>query len=199
MVVDVIDMSTTAESFIDEGAAGIFGASPDGIDVPVGVNPEYIGHLAGSLAVERGVDVILVSEPRLGDDETRKRAASSAIKGVISAGARLGAVLPNLGWETARLVEVRDRVILFVTASGGSSFDAAYSHGAAAVITGTIARSIGKKGSEPARAAALRAIDLAERLGKNITVVASSSNSMEDLLAAEFIGKMIIAEGFLSR
>lgn len=197
VIVDVIDMSTTAESFIDVGISEIFGASSDGAKVPVRVDPELIGYRAGSLAVQKGTNVILVSEPRTGDDEARISSASLAIRGVLSSGAKICAVLPNIGWETPKMIDVKGEVLLCTTASGGSSFDAAYINGASAVITGTVARSIGKKGDEPARASALRAIELATRLGANITVVAASSNSIEDILAAEFIGKIIVSEGFL--
>ncbi len=198
MVVDIIDMSTTAESFIDAGAIGIYGASPDDLQVPIKLSPESIGKMAGSLAMEHGSEVIIISEPRVGDDEERRRRASSAIRGVQACGAEVCAILPNLGWETVKMIEARHKVVLLITASGGAAFDAAIHGGAAGVVTATVARSIGKKGDEPALAAVSRAIEMAERMEANISVVASSSNAMEDLLAAEFIGKMIIAHGFLS-
>lgn len=196
MIVDIIDMSTTLEAALDAGAIGVFGASPDFNLAPVKVFPEKIGNLAGKLAVENNTEVILVTEPRVGTDEERKNRAQQAIKGVERAGAKVGAVLPNLGAETAKLTDFKGKVVLAVTHSGGVSFDAAVTEGAPAVITGTICRTLKKRGLEPTKVAAERAVELAKELNTGITVVAASGNSLEDILAAEHIVKEILSTGF---
>ncbi len=85
-----------------------------------------------------------------------------------------------------------------VTDAGGVAFDAAFTAGAPAVLTGTIARTMQKRGREPAMAAARRAIEAAAAAGVNITVVAASANSLEDVLGAEYIMRTIIELGFTS-
>ena len=50
VIVDVIDMSTSAEAAIEKGAISVLGASPDISKVPVYVNPYKIGLAAGSRA-----------------------------------------------------------------------------------------------------------------------------------------------------
>lgn len=196
MVVDVIDMSTTLEAALDAGAIAVFGASPDNSRAPVKLDPKAIGMEAGAMAVEHGTDVILISEPRVGTDEERLQRASKAVSGIVKARAKIGAVVPNNGAETAKLVDFSGRVVLAVTDTGGVAYDAARTAGAPAVITGTIARTMMKRGSAPAEAAAERACKLAGQLGVGITVVAATANSLEDILAAEHIARLIIEQGF---
>lgn len=197
VIVDVIDMSTGAEAALDAGAIAIYGASPDGLTLPVRVEPEKIGYIAGKTALKYGTDVILVSEPRSGMDEERRRRAKSVLSGIKTAGANLGSVVPSLGAELVRLTDVAGKVVIFCTDSGGVAFDAAYNHGAPAVITGTIARTLKKKGLLPAKAASARAIELAQKHDTGIAIIAASSNSLEDLLAAHYIAGVIIDQGFL--
>ncbi|WP_418792402.1 hypothetical protein [Phosphitispora sp. TUW77] len=196
MVVDVIDMSTTLEAALDAGALKVFGASPDASKAPVTLAPEGIGEMAGRAAKEAGTAVIIISEPRVGTDEERRARASKTIKGVIAAGGVIDAVYPNIGAETAKLGDFSEKVVVAVTDTGGVAYDAAVTAGAPAVITGTIARTIKKRGSAPARAAAIRAISAARQAGTGISVVAASANSLEDILAAEYIMRLIIEEGF---
>jgi hypothetical protein len=47
VIVDIIDMSTTLEAALEAGARKVYGASPDGVIVPVDVKPEVIGLEAG--------------------------------------------------------------------------------------------------------------------------------------------------------
>lgn len=197
MIVDIIDMSTTLEAALDAGAIAVFGASPDFNLAPVYVSPEKIGIMAGKLAEENKTEIILVAEPRVGSDEERKNRSQEVIKGIEKTGAKISAIVPNLGAETAKLVDMRNKVVLAVTHSGGVSFDAAINAGAPAVTTGTICRTLKKRGLEPAKVAAQRAIELAEKHNTGITVVAASANSLEDLLAAEHIIKEIIQMGFI--
>jgi hypothetical protein len=192
LIVDVIDFSTTMEAALESGALEIFGAAPDAARPPVFVDPFKIGILAGRAAVKNSTDVVLVAEPRTGSDGNRMESASRALAGVAKAGASVGAVLPNLGAETPRLADLSNRVVLGVSGTGGVAFDAAVNAGAPLVLTGTVARTLQKRGAAPAREAAGRAARAAEKLNTAVAVVAASGNSLEDILAAEFIYKLIV-------
>lgn len=196
VVVDVIDMSTSIEAAIDAGALAVYGASPDNARPPVKVNPHGIGKAAGEYARSMGTDIVLIAEPRVGDDKERMAGVKLVTAGIEESGAKIGAVLPNLGAETSKLADLSDRVVVAATGTGGVAFDAAVTAGARAVLTGTIARTTAKRGSAPAKAAAARALEFGRRLNTGISVVAASSNSLEDVLAAEYIARLILEEGF---
>lgn len=198
VVVDVIDMSTSAEAVLEAGALAVFGASPTGFKAPVNLNPDRIGYLAGKKALKNKAPLIVVAEPRYGDEEERKKRVEMALAGVVRSGAEVGLILPNIGSEITKLADFHEKVVLFVTDTGGVAFDAAYNNGAPAVLTATVARTPLKKGSDPARVGVLRAIETATKLNSGITIVAASSNSFEDVLAGEYLMKMIISEGFLN-
>jgi len=198
IIVDVINMSTTAEAALEAGALAVWGAASQSSRSPLGLtDPERVGYLAGCQAVEKETQVVLVTEPRVGSEEERLANGSLALQGLKRAGAKLTAVLPNLGAETVKLASLENKVLLLVTDSGGVAFDAALNNGAPLVLTGTIARTFRQKGSQPAKRIARDAITKANELGCDISVVAASSNALEDLLAAEYILKTIIEEGFL--
>lgn len=199
VIVDVIDMSTGAEAALEAGALAIFGAAASGCKTQVNLNPERIGYLAGKKALKHKTSLIIIAEPRQGDDQERKKSAEAVLTGVARSGAEVGLIIPNIGREITKLVDFKEKVALFVTDAGGVAFDAAYNNGAPAVLTATVARTPLKKGIEPARAGVLRAIEAATKLNSGITVVAASSNSLEDVLAGEFIMQQIIMEGFLGR
>ncbi|MBO8137800.1 MAG: hypothetical protein H0Z40_06660 [Desulfotomaculum sp.] len=192
VIVDVIDMSTTCEAALDAGAYAVYGAAPDNARCPVNVNPKEIGVTAGTHAVKTGTDVILIAEPRVGTDDERMNNISKVLEGVQKVGAKIGAVLPNIGAETAKLVDFKDRVVIAATGTGGVAFDAAVTAGAPAVLTATVARTLRKKGTAPAEAGVKRALEEAKRLNTGITVVAATANSMEDILAAEYLVKLIL-------
>ncbi|MDD2499115.1 MAG: hypothetical protein PHT78_03200 [Desulfitobacteriaceae bacterium] len=190
VVVDVISMSTTIEAALEEGALAVFGASPDQARAPVFLNPEKIGNDAGIFARMKGVGLILVAEPRVGEEKERRAASSLALRGVKKVGVTDIRVLPNLGAETVKLASFKGKVVLAVTGSGGVAFDAGYNAGGK-VLTATIAR-IGKmKGIAPTLAGAKRALFEARKKKTGICVVAASSNSLEDVLAARYIRDFI--------
>lgn len=192
VVVDVIDFSTSMEAALDAGASALFGAAPDPARPPVDVNPYSIGIMAGREAVRLGTRVVVLAEPRVGGDVERLGGIKKAVGGIEAAGAEIEAVIPNLGAETPKLADLKGRVVLGATGSGGVAFDAAARAGAPAVLTGTVARTLSKSGFDSARDSALRAVREAERLGAGIAVAAASGNSLEDLLAAEYIYKKIL-------
>lgn len=190
MIVDVIDLSTSLEVAIEMGAKEVLGASPDKVNVPVPVCPEKIGKYAGRKAVEYDTEVIIVAEPRWGNNIARINSCKKVIYGIEQEGGKVQAIIPNLGAEVRKIVDFKNKIVVGVSNSGGVAFDAAWQH-SKQVITGTIARTFFSKGNTLALNSAQRAIKLAA--GKPIAVVAASSNSLEDILAAEFIYKLIFS------
>ncbi|HLV09190.1 MAG TPA: hypothetical protein VKY40_03185 [Halanaerobiales bacterium] len=198
MIVDIIDMSTTAEAALESGAICVLGASPDQTVTPVSINPEKIGYYGGKKALKKDTGVIIAAEPRLLGTGERQEKIQQVIKGIERAGAPLIDVVPNIGREVVELVEFNERVLIIVSPAGGVAFDAAYNYGAPDVITGTVARTNKMKGNLSARRAAERAIMRAEKYERGITVVAASSNSMEDIQGSQYICQEIINRGFLT-
>lgn len=196
VVVDVISMSTTLEGAIEAGAAAVFGASPDFSRAPVKLDPYSIGVLAGKRAKELETEIVLIGEPRIGTDEERKKNMTKTIAGIEEADAVISGILPNIGAETVKLIDFKDKVVVAVTDTGGVAFDAAVQGGSPQVVTATIARTVGKRGRQPAEEGARRAVEAANKHNTGITVVAASGNSLEDVLAAEYIGRTILEIGF---
>ena len=194
LVVDVIDFSTSMEAAIDSGAAAVYGTATDSARPPVEINPYRIGNLAGLKAVSLGTKVIVVAEPRAGEEGARRSAVSKVIGGIEAAGAEVALVLPNMGAETPKMADIKGMVIVGATNTGGVAFDAAFTAGAASVLTGTVARTLNKDGFSAARDSAARAIEEARKLGQGIAIVAASGNSPEDLLAAEYIYRLVLPE-----
>ncbi|MFW6381067.1 MAG: hypothetical protein ACOCZ3_00865, partial [Bacillota bacterium] len=161
MIVDVIDMATTAEAALEAGAIDVFGASPDKNEVPVTVNPEKIGYFAGKKSLKNDTGVVIAAEPRLfsqNDQKTRMNGIQQVVKGIERAGGSLFKVVSNIGKEITELVELEGKILVVVSPAGGAAFDAAYNYGAPEVITGTIARTKKMCGDQPALTAARRAI-----------------------------------------
>ena len=192
VIVDVIDMSTTLEAMLDEGALAVFGAAPDAARAPVPLDPAGVGLKAGRLACASNTGVVLVAEPRVGSDTERLSGIQKVLGGIRESGAAVEAVLPNLGAETVKLAEIKGRVVIAATSSGGVAFDAAVAAGSPSVITGTIARTAKKRGIFPAAAAADRALKAALEFKTDIAIIASSSNSLEDVLAAGYIYNLLL-------
>ncbi|HHV76400.1 MAG TPA: hypothetical protein GXX39_03385 [Syntrophothermus lipocalidus] len=192
MIVDVIDMSTTLESALDAGATSVLGASPDNARVPVPVCPRVIGQEAARRAREAGTGIVIIAEPRVGSDQERLARCRELLAGIRAAGGQVEAVVPNLGAETPKLVNMENRVVVAVTDTGGVAFDAAFQE-KTTVITGTVARTLAQKGIQPALTAVRRARKfLADHEG--IAIVAASRNSQEDILAAQFIASLLMGD-----
>jgi hypothetical protein len=198
VVVDVIDMSTSVEAALENGAVAVYGAAPAGCKAPVNLNPDRMGYLAGKTAIKYKTQLIVVAEPRYGDNEERKKAAETALSGVTRSGAEVAAIVPNIGAEIVKLADFSGKVALFVSDTGGVAFDAAFNSGAPAVVTATVARTSRKKGFEPSQAGLERAMELARKHNCGITVVAASANSLEDVLAGQYLIQQLIREGFLN-
>lgn len=195
IIVDVIDMSTSLEVALENGANKVFGASPDYTKAPVKVNPEKIGYIAGERALEINKGVIIISEPRYGKYNDRKDRCKKVLTGIKNSGASVIDIIPNIGAEVSKITNFENNVVICVSDTGGVAFDAAFVHSKDVTI-GTIARTSHFRGTQPALNAANRAINLAKK--RPIAVIAASSNSLEDLLAANYIYQLIINQGYLN-
>lgn len=191
MIVDVIDMSTALESALDAGAFAVLGASPDVSRAPVRLDPEQIAREAVSLARESGSGIVLLAEPRAGTEEERIARCQKVIRAIEAEHGLIEAILPNIGAETPKMADMKNRVVLAVTDTGGVAYDAAFSENHE-VITGTVARTFGQKGLQPALSAVRRAKETLKERHSGIAVVAASRNSMEDILAAQFISNLLL-------
>ncbi len=192
LVVDVIDMSTTLEAALQAGALLVLGASPVPCGAPVPVDPRAVGRFAGEFARERGTEVVVVGEPRVGEAGEREARAAAVLAGIAAAGAACSGVFPNQGAEITRLVAVRGKVVVAVTSCGGAAFDAAFTQGVP-VFTGTVARTFGRTGWENAEAALDRALAAARAEGRGLCIVAASSKALEDVLAAQYFYQRALA------
>ncbi len=198
VIVDIIDMSTSTEVALEAGAIAVFGAAPTGCKVPVTINPDRIGYLAGKTALKYKTQLIVIAEPRYGEDSERSKRAEAALVGVTRSGAEVSSLIANIGTEIGKLANFDGKVVLIISDTGGVAFDAAYNNGAPAVLTATVVRTPLKKGFEPASIGMGRAIETARKLDCGITVVAASSNSLEDVLAAQYLTQLTIQSGFLN-
>ncbi len=192
MIIDIIDMSTSLESAIDAGALAVFGASPDVTRAPVETAPEHVGMAAGRLAKEYGTNIILIAEPRAGRDDERLARCQKLIKGIEKEQSFIEKVLPNLGAEIYKLADFENRVVVAASDTGGVAYDAAFLF-TSQVYTGTVARSKNKKGMEPALAAVERIWQHYRETDSGIAIVAASSNSQEDILAAKLIFELTLS------
>jgi hypothetical protein len=195
-VVDVVDSATSAEAAVAAGAAEVLGAAPAGLRVPAKVDPGAVGRRAAAAAGRLGTEVIVVAEPRVGTDDERRARCLPVLQALRTARIEYRLV-PNQGAELPRLVEVADRVVVVVSATGGTAFDAALAAGAPSVSFATTARVEGLTGWETAHMGAQRAIALAEEHEAHLTVAAATANSTDDVLAAFEVARAIIAQGFL--
>ncbi|MGB9791181.1 MAG: hypothetical protein ACPLTR_01210 [Thermacetogeniaceae bacterium] len=196
MIVDVIDMSTTVEAVLQAGASVALGASPSFLRAPVPVDPEAVGKYAARKAKELKTEVVVIAEPRVASEAERFERAAAVLRGMRSEGIEPVAVCPNLGAETVKLVDFGGKVVVAVTDCGGTAFDAAFNAGAS-VLTGTVARTVGKTGWENAESAVARALEVAEKEGRGLCIVAASSKSPEDVLAAQYLVQLALAKGFM--
>lgn len=195
VIVDVIDMSTTLEVALQEGAALVLGASPVPCKAPVPVNPVSIGRYAAMMAEKLKTEVVVIAEPRIGGATERLERAAGFLEGLHAAGRVEAGIYPNQGAETASLVDFKDKVVVAVTDCGGAAFDAAFNAGAP-VVTGTVARTPGHTGWENAAAAAERASSLAEKEGRGISLVAASGKALEDVLASHYLLECLLLRRF---
>jgi hypothetical protein len=195
-VVDVVDAATSAEAALAAGAVDVLGAAPADAEVPVQVRPEAVAAQAAALARLHETDVVVVAEPRVASHEERLQRVAPVIRALEAADVGFE-IVPNQGAGLPGLVKLEGRVVLVVSAAGGIAFDAALTAGAPGVCFVTTARIVGMNGWEVTRLGAARAIDLANASGRDLSIVAASSNATDDFLAAFEIAGVVIREGFL--
>lgn len=198
VVVDVVDMSTTAESIIESNAISIYGVAPKGVSLPVETDYKKIAALAINDAKNNKTSVVLVAEPRIANDSDRRKAVEDIIREIEKNGINVDCIVANQGIETPKLADFTKKVAIIASQTGGSTFDAANHAGASKVLTGTVVRTMKSTGYENIEKAAERAINAAKKSNKGITVVAATANSYDDNAAAQQICNEIIRKGFLS-
>jgi hypothetical protein len=196
VVVDVVDSSTSAEAAVAAGAVEILGAAPRDSQAPVKVDPGGVGRRAAATASRERTDVVVVAEPRVGTEDERRAKALPILQALRTTG--IGYELaPNQGAELGRAVKLRGRVVVIVSSTGGTAFDAALAAGAPAAMFATTARVEGRTGWEVLEDGVRRAVDLAHRHNTDLSLVAASANSSDDVLAAFELARAVIAHGFL--
>ena len=192
VVVDVIDMSTTAEAAYQGGALAVYGASPDETASPVPRDPGWMAGYAAKEAKERSAELIVAAEPRTGSEAVQRQVAGKVFAALAKEGIE-PTVVGNLGAEVTRLVDFKGKVVLIVSATGGVAFEAAalaHPQGPRGVLTATIARAGKLRGSQAARAGIQRAISQAGERG--ICIAAASGQSLEDVLAAQYLYELLL-------
>jgi hypothetical protein len=137
-----------------------------------------------------------VAEPRVGPDERRRAISLPVLQALTTAGVRYE-LAANQGAELPGLVNVERRIVVLVSSTGGTAFDAALAAGAPAACFLTTARVTGRTGWDMVGVGARRAIALADEHGADLAIVAASANSADDVLAAFEISRRVITEGFL--
>jgi hypothetical protein len=196
VIVDVVDSSTSAEAALAAGAIDVLGASPRDVRVPVRVDPGGVGRRAAAVAVREATDVVVVGEPRVGPEDERRAQALPVLQALRTQ--RIDYELaPNQGAELGRAVTLKGRVAVIVSSTGGTAFDAALAGGAPAACFATTARIEGSTGWDVLSRGVRRGIDLARRNETDLSIVAASANSSDDVLAAFELARAVIAEGFL--
>ena len=83
-------------------------------------------------------------------------------------------LVPNQGAELPGLVDFNGRVVVIVSTTGGTAFDAALAQGAPAACFATTARIEGKTGWDVLGLGAKRALDLAEEHSADLSIIAAS-------------------------
>lgn len=196
VVIDVVDSSTSAEAALDAGALEVLGAAPAKVEVPVPVRPRAVGVRAAETCRRLGTEAVVAAEPRTGS-EAERFARVRPVLDALDAGGVKYEVVPNQGAELPNLVDLDGKVVVVVSATGGTAFDAALTAGAPGVGFATTARVAGMPGWRVAGLGARRAVDLVTEHATGLSVVAASANSTDDCLGAFEIARAIIAEGFL--
>jgi len=188
VIVDIIDMSTSLETALEMGAVAVFGASPDQNHAPVTANPEKIAMAAASIAQRLSTEVIIIGEPRFAGKEEEMRNCQRLVNKLTEMNVEISDFVPNVGKEVWTFTNFEKKIVIAVTGTGGAAFDAAYNaEGGGIVTTATVARTKYMKGEAPALKGVYRAKNLASELKRDISYVAASSNSYEDILAAKYL------------
>jgi hypothetical protein len=197
-IIDVIDAATSAEAALATGAVAVLGASPAGAAVPVAVDPAAVGSRAAVLAREARSGVVVVAEPRVDPGGRQAGSARPVLEAIGKTGTE-AELAANQGAELPALARLAGQIVVVVSATGGTAYDAALRAGAPGVCFATTARVEGRSGWEVARLGAERAAALAAEHRAGLSVVAASANSTDDCLAAFEVVRILLQGGHLRR
>lgn len=189
VLVDVIDMSTTAEGLYEAGVGKIWGAAPDNKGNPY-TNPYRIGRTAAAEAKKEQTQVCVIAEPRVGTEEERRKRAAAVLAGIEDEGCKPAGIWPNLGAETAKFTDWKNKLAVVVSDAGGTIYDAVWQQGGS-ITTATVARTLNMKGETVINKGIERALEMSA--GTPLTLVAASSNSIEDVLAVHYLTQRFLA------
>ena len=188
VIVDIIDMSTSLETALEMGAVAVFGASPDQNYAPVQVNPEKIAIDVAFIAQKLNTEVIIIGEPRFARQEEQMKNCQRLANKLTEMNVEISDFVPNVGKEIWNFTNFEKKIVIAVTGTGGVAFDAAYNAESGCIVTtATVARTKYMRGEAPALKGVYRAKNLASELKRDISYVAASSNSYEDILAAKYL------------
>lgn len=197
-VVDVVDSSTSAEAALSNGALAVLGAAPTTAAPPVEVRPHAVGTLAARLAGAAGAGAVVVAEPRVGAEEERRARARPVLEALEGAGIAWE-VVANQGAELPAVAKLEGKVVVVVSTTGGTAFDAGLAAGAPAACFATTARVEGRTGWEVAEEGVSRGLALCEEHHADLSIIAASANSLDDVLAAQELARLVVRRGFLRR
>jgi hypothetical protein len=196
VVIDVEDSSTTAEALVASEAAAVFGASPAGSDVPVGLDPGAVGRRAAAAAGRVGTDVVVVAGPEGQEEEERRDRALPVLQALRTASVPYDLV-PDYGLDLPGRVDILNRVVVIVSPAGGTAYDAALAAGAAAACFATTAPLEGRVEWDVIDKGIRRAVALAEQHGADLSILAATAGSSDDGRAAFELAQAVMASGFL--
>ena len=197
VVVDVENSSTTAEAVVAAEAAAVFGASPAGSDVPVMLDPGAVGRRAAAAAGRVGTDVVVVAGPPAGQDEEERRDRALPVLQALRTASVPYDLVPDHGLELPGKVDILNRVVVIVSPTGVTAYDAALAAGAAAACFATTARLQGRDEWDVIDRGIRRGVALAEHHGADISIVAATAGSSEDGRAAFDLAQAVMGTGFL--
>lgn len=197
VVVDVANSSAGAEAALAAEAAAVFGASPAGSEVPVALDPGAVGRLAAAAAGRVGTDVVVVSEPRADEEEEERRNRALPVLQALRTASVPYDLLPNHGVELPRLVNIENRVVVIVSTTGGTAYDAALAAGAPAACFATTSGIEDRSGWDVIEKGVRRAVALAEQHSADLSIVSAEANSRDDCQAAFELTQAVMATGFL--
>lgn len=196
VVVDVTDASTSAEAAVAADAAAVFGASPAGAEVPVVLDPGAVGRRAAAAAGRVGTDVMVLAGPDSDEEEERRNRALPVLQALRTASVPYELV-PDPGIELVGRLNIENRVVVLVSTTGGTAYDAALASGAPAVCFATTIGLQDRDGWDVIEKGVRRAVALAEQHGADLSIVAASATSPDDCQAAFDLTRAVMATGFL--
>ncbi|HEV3474430.1 MAG TPA: hypothetical protein VG602_03600 [Actinomycetota bacterium] len=195
VVVDVTGTSTTAEGAEAAGAAAVFGASPAGAEVPIPLDPGAVGRRAAAAAGRVSTDVVVVVTDSGADEEEERRNLALPVLQALRTASVPYDLVPSPG--AGLLQHVAKRVLVLVSATGGTAYDAAVAAGSPGVCFATTVGIEGRTDADVLDLGVRRAVRLAEQHDADLSLVAANADSNDDCQGAFDLARAIMATGFL--